>query len=380
MSHFEHIRVTPAIEQALEQDKITKPSPVQLAAAAPILADAHTVLESGTGTGKTLAYLLPVLQKLKDNPGGRTVVLTPSAELAIQVAGVARRYKDPEVSVAAVIAGGNPKKETLQKSTRLIVGNAGRILELYFQRKLKGVTTMVLDEPDPILVGGTPDYLREILSRPEPKVQLIIVGATMGPKTEAFIQDVIGEHAVRVKTDDQPVQTHITHHFVRVDPQSREVALGRLLESIGDAQAIVFASQPQRFRHLYRFLMEEGYRPATVSDERTKQQRRDALDAFAGGKARVLLVSDAAARGIDIPAVDWVVHYESATSAPGYVHRAGRTGRAGRSGTSVALVSDTELTTLNMFARELGIECSPMPNVSRGQTRRKPTPNAGPRT
>jgi superfamily II DNA/RNA helicase len=146
--------------------------------------------------------------------------------------------------------------------------------------------------------------------------------------------------------------------------------LARLLESIHGAQAIVFASQPQRFRHLYRFLVEEGYRPATVSDERTKQQRREALDAFAGGKAQVLLVSDAAARGIDIPAVDWVVHYESATSAPGYVHRAGRTGRAGRSGTSVALVSDAELATLQSFARELDIDCSPLASSSRGNSRR----------
>lgn len=365
MSDFANIQLTAAIEQAFKQDGITEPSPIQKAASGPILEGQHVVLESGTGTGKTLAYLLPVLQRLTEKDDGRTVVMAPSAELAVQIVSIARRYRDPKVSIAVVVSGGNPKQERLQKSTRLVVGTAGRILELYSQRKLKGVTTMVLDEPDPILVGNTPAYLREILSRPEPKVQLIVVGATMGTKTEALLSDVVGERAVRIKVDDQPVHTRIAHHFLRVDPQAREVALARFLESEKCKQAIVFLSQGHRVSHLYRYLSEHGYRPATLSDERTKQQRRHALDDFAEGKARVLLTTDSAARGIDIPAVDWVLHYESATSAPGYLHRAGRTGRAGRAGTSVALVSDAELATLQTFARELAIDCSPFHLASR---------------
>jgi ATP-dependent RNA helicase DeaD len=359
MSDFASIQLTPEIERALGQDGITEPSPIQKAAIEPILRGAHVVVQSGTGTGKTLAYLLPVLQRLRDSDDGRTVIMTPSAELSVQVVGIARRYRDPKVSLAVVVSGGNPKQERLQKSTRLVIGSVGRILDLYSQRKLKGVTTIVLDEPDPILVGETARYLQEILSRPEPKVQLIVVGATIGAKTEAVIGSVMGEHAVRVQVDDQPVQTRITHHFVRIDPQARDLALARFLERLKGAQAIVFLSQDQRFRHLYRYLSEEGHKPVTLSSERTKQQRREALDAFGSGKARVLLVSDAAARGIDIPAVDWVVHYEPATSAPAYVHRAGRTGRAGRAGTSVALVSDPELAILQRFARELDIDCSP---------------------
>lgn len=359
MSNFAGIELTATIEQEFVRDGIQQPSLIQTLAVEPISSGEHVVLESGTGTGKTLAYLLPVLQRLRQSAEGRTVVLTPSAELSVQVAGIARRYKDPDVSVAVVVSGGNPKREQLQKSTRLIIGSAGRILDLYSQRKLKGVTTMVLDEPDPILVGDVPGYLTEILSRPEPKVQLIVVGATMGAKTEAFLQAATGERAVRVKAEDKPVQTRISHHFVRIDAAAREVALVRFLKGLNGAQAIVFASQEQRFRHLYRVLSERDYRPVTVSGERTKQQRREALDAFAASKAQVLLVSDAAGRGIDIPAVDWVVHYEPATSAPAYLHRAGRTGRAGRAGTSVALVSDPELAVLQKFARELDVECSP---------------------
>lgn len=360
------ISVTPAIEQAFKQDGISEPSPIQRAAAGPILEGNNIVLESGTGTGKTLAYLLPVLQKLHSSAEGRCVIIAPSAELAVQISGIARRYREPDVSIATVIAGGNPKQERLQQGTRLIIGTAGRILELYGDRKLKRVTTMVLDEPDPILVGNTPAYLREILSRPEPKVQLIVVGATMGSKTASFLSDVVGERAVRVKVDDRPVLTRISHHFLRVDPQAREVALARFLNSEKCKQAIVFLSQGQRVRHLFRYLADHGYRPATLTDERTKQQRRQAIDEFAAGKARLLLTTDSAARGIDIPEVDWVLHYEPATSAPGYLHRAGRTGRAGRSGTSVALVSDPELAALQTFARELDIDCSPYQLADRG--------------
>lgn len=333
---------------------------MQSLAIEPILRGDPVVVSSGTGTGKTLAYLLPILERLRTNPEGRAVIMTPSAELSVQVANIARRYKAPEVSVAVVVSGGNPKREQLQKSTRLVIGTAGRILDLYSQRKLKGVTTVVLDEPDPILVADVPNYLTEILLRPEPKVQLVVCGATMGAKTQTLIERVMGERAVHVKSQDEPVQTRISHHFLRVDPQARDVALARFLKTLKGAQAIVFASQEQRFRHLYRYLGEQGFKPATVSGERTKQQRREALDAFAAGNAKVLLVSDVAGRGIDIKAVDWVVHYEPATSAAAYVHRAGRTGRAGRSGTSVALVTDPELAVLQKFARELGIDCSPL--------------------
>jgi ATP-dependent RNA helicase DeaD len=361
VSDFASIHLTPAIERAFEQDGVREPTAIQTAAVEPILQGHHVVLESGTGTGKTLAYLLPLLQRLNENPQGRTVVITPSAELAVQVLGIARRYREPTVSIVGVVAGGNPKhtKDRLQKSTRLIIGSAGRILELYSQRKLKGVTTLVLDEPDPILVGDTPRYLREILSRPDPKVQVIIVGATMGPKAEALVQDVMGERAVRVRATDGPLQTRIAHHFVRVNPQAREVALARFLENQNCARAIVFLNQAQRIRHLYRYLEEHWHRPATLSEERSKMDRRIALDAFVAGKARVLLTTDAAARGIDIPEVDWVMHYEPATSAPGYLHRAGRTGRAGREGTSVAFVSDPELATLQQISSELEIDCAP---------------------
>ena len=364
MSDFAGVELTETLAARFSEDGIVEPTPIQRAAMGAILAGQHGVLESGTGTGKTLAYLLPVLQKLAAEPTGRAVIVAPSAELAIQIANVARRYKAASVSVVAVVAGGSQKqaRERLQKNPRLVVGSPGRILELFSQRKLKGVTTLVLDEPDPILVGEVPDALREILSRPEPKLQLVVVGATIGPKTERLLADVVGEQVLRVSIrEDAPLQHQIDHYYVRVEGDRREVDLLQFIERQACERAIVFTNEPRHIGHLFRYLTEREMRPVTLSSERTKQQRRAALDAFTAGRARVLVTTDSAARGIDVPAVDWVLHYGLPSSAPAYVHRAGRTGRAGRRGTSVSFVIQREIGILQRFAKELRIECPAFP-------------------
>ncbi|HEU5073017.1 MAG TPA: DEAD/DEAH box helicase [Polyangiaceae bacterium] len=363
MSDFAGLPLTETLAAAFSKDGIIEPTPVQRAAIAPILAGQHCVLESGTGTGKTLAYLLPVLQKLATDPTGRTVIMAPSAELAIQILNVARRYKEASVSVAAAVAGQSHKKakDRLQKSTRLVVGSPGRLLELFSERKLKGVTTLVLDEPDPILVGDVPRALREILSRPEPKLQLVVAGATLGPKTQSLLAEVADEVARVSIRADAPLQNDILHFYVRVDGEQKEVDLARFIERQACERAIVFVSEPRHTGHLFRYLTDHRLRPVTLSDERTKQQRSAALSAFIAGKARVLITTDAAARGIDVPGIEWVLQYGLPGSAPAYVHRAGRTGRAGRRGTSVSFVTERELPILQRFAKELQIACPAFP-------------------
>lgn len=364
MSDFAGLPLTETLATAFHKDGIVEPTPVQRAAIAPILAGQHCVLESGTGTGKTLAYLLPVLQKLATDLTGRTVIMAPSAELAIQIVNVARRYKEASVSVAAAVAGQSHKKarDRLQKSTRLVVGSPGRLLELFSERKLKGVTTLVLDEPDPILVGDVPRALREILSRPEPKLQLVVAGATLGPKTQNLLAEVAGEQVVRVSIRaDAPLQNHILHFYVRVDGEQKEVDLARFIERQACERAIVFVSEPRHTGHLFRYLTEHHLRPVTLSDERTKQQRSAALAAFVAGKARILITTDAAARGMDVPGIEWVLQYGLPGSAPAYVHRAGRTGRAGTRGSSVSFVTERELPILQRFAKELQIACPAFP-------------------
>lgn len=356
------IELDDRISQEFEQDGIRVPTPVQELAIPAILAGKHTVLHSGTGTGKTLGYLLPILQRLQNPAQGRCVVMTPNPELAMQSFHVANRYKAEEITTAAVTPSVTQQrqKERLTKSTRLVVGTAGRILELYSKKKMKNVTTMVLDEPDPILTSKGGAFLREVLSRPDPKVQLIIATATLGPKAQELIKDVMGDHHVMARPHHDPLNTHIAHHFIGVkNEMGKDVFLARFLEENNCKKAIVFANQPNVIRHLYRYLTEHKLKPATLSRDRNRDQCKKAVAEIKSGKARVLITTDAAARGLDLPQVDWVVHYDLPNSAQGYVHRSGRTGRAGREGTSVSILTDKGIAILKRFTKELKIACSP---------------------
>jgi superfamily II DNA/RNA helicase len=347
-----------AFARGLALDGITTPTAIQVAAIPAILAGKHVVVQSGTGTGKTLAYLLPALQRLSKQPHAKLVVFAPAAELAIQTLRTLERYAPADLSSASLVAGGNIKaqKGRLQKSTRAIVGTPGRILDMVAERRLKGVTMVVLDEPEPILTGKDARFLVEVLSRP-PRVQLILAAATLGPQSERLIAELMAENLVRANVADDPLAERIAHYFVSVrHAGAKDVRLARFLETNACQRAIVFANEGPTLRHLFRYLSEQGLSPVTVSQERAKLSCQQALAAFAKAEARVLLTTDTAATGLDIPEVDWVFHYELPHSAKAYRHRAGRTGRAGRAGSSVAIVTENEVPLLERYERELGIE------------------------
>ena len=210
---IEGLVVTENMAAAFQLDGIEHPNPVQQEAIPTILAGRNTVLLSGTGTGKTLAYLLPLLQRLEDPASGRVVIITPATELAMQIARTAQAYKSSAITVATATASTNKgrQQQRLTQSTRLIIGTPGRILELYAARKMKGVRTMVLDEPDPILNSQHGAFLREVLSRPEPQMQLILASATLGPSSETLINERMASDHTRIAPTQTPLHTHITH-------------------------------------------------------------------------------------------------------------------------------------------------------------------------
>lgn len=354
------LELTAELNIALTQDGIETPTEIQCAVIPAILEGRPVVVQSGTGTGKTLAYLLPVLQVLRTNPNARAVLFAPSAELAMQTARVAKRYKAPDLEVLAVVAGANKQRARVTKSTRLVIGTPGRLLELFDEGKLKGITCVVLDESEPILGTKEAAYLRELLSRPHPHVQLIFAGATYGLRAEAWIRELMGDAVVRPKVKEDPLRDRIRHHTVQVQNEyDRDARLARLLGTLGDKRAIVFFTQPNLLRHAFRFLTERGIASATVSQERNKQQCQQAIADFARSRVKVLLTNDAAATGLDVPDVPWVIHYELPNSALAYVHRAGRTGRAGRSGGSIVLTSQADRVPLQRIAKELDLEFTP---------------------
>lgn len=346
----------PELEQALNDDGITSPSEPQRLAFEAILAGKHVVIDSGTGTGKTLAYLLPLLQRLESDPTSRVVCLAPAAELAVQTLKVATRYKPEALHVGVLQSGGNQRKQkdAVQKSTRLVTGTPGRVMEAISDRKLKGVTTFVIDEPEPILGSKDAELLLEVLSRP-PFPQVVIAGATFGLNSERLIQS-LGDGVVRLKAEESPLVSLISHLRLRVrDAGDRDLHLARFLQKEDQDRAIVYVNQAHLIRHAFRHLEDAGIPTVSLSQDRTKQQCAQALRAFSRGEVQVLLTTDRAATGIDVKGVPWVVHYELPHSPQGYVHRAGRTGRAGTKGRSLVLVSDAERFIIKRLEGELGI-------------------------
>ena len=205
--------------------------------------------------------------------------MSPNPELAMQSYRVANHYKSEDITTAALIPSitQDRQRERLTKSTRLVVGTSGRILELYSKKKMKNVTTMVLDEPDPILSSKGGAFLQEVLSRPDPKVQLIVATATLGPQTQSLIENVMGEAYVLAKPQTNPLTTHISHHFIGVkNEMGKDVCLARFIEENKCRQAIVFANQPNVIRHLFRYLTEHKLKPVTLSRDRNRDQRRQA--------------------------------------------------------------------------------------------------------
>ncbi len=358
---IEGLRVSDALTRGFAADGIICPTEVQRAAIPPILAGYPVVVQSATGTGKTLAYLLPILQNLLNNAQSRAVVFTPATELAMQILRTAEKYKDPGITTGALVATGSHKyqKSRVTKNTRLMVGTPGRILEQYAARKMKRVITVVLDEPDSILAGKDADYLVEVLSRPDPKIQLILTGATMGPQAEALSRRLMGVDLIRTRTKDAPLLTHISHSLEIVSAgAASDTCLARYLKRHKCRRALVFVNRPNLIRHLYRHLQKYDLNPVSLSPDRSKQQRQQAIATFRKARISVLIATDNAARGLDLPELEWVLHYELPPSAEAYLHRAGRTGRAGKRGHSVVLVSASKRYLAKRYAKELGIKFS----------------------
>lgn len=344
----------------LEAAGISVPTSPQAAAIPALLAGQTVVIQAATGTGKTLAYLLPLLQELREDPTLRAVVVAPGAELAMQIHRVLDTLRDEDLVVGAVVSTSNTRrqKKRITKSTRLIVGTPDRILTMFREKKMKGVRRIVLDEIEPILAARGASFLEVVLSRSEPVFRLTIAAATLGARSEQFIQQFMPD-AIRVDSVEKPLLENIKHVVVPVRSGSaKHMSVARFLEQNRCKRAILFAREARQQSFLYHYLQEQGFKVVTVSRDRTKGDRERGLRAFRNGDADVLITTDASARGLDVPGVDWILHFDVPHGSEAYTHRAGRTGRAGEKGTSVVFVEPKSQRTWEKVVRRLKLETS----------------------
>ncbi|MHA6534655.1 DEAD/DEAH box helicase [Paenibacillus sp. BAC0078] len=359
---FAAIGIQEDLVTRLSEFGIQAPSPVQEQTIPLLLAGRDVLAASQTGTGKTLAYLLPLLQGI--NPEQRVVqklVLAPTQELAMQILREAERYGAHRgIKVMGLIGGAAIKRQIdkLREHPQLVVGTPGRIRELIGLRKLKmhEVSTIVIDEADQMFQLSGAGEVAKVVSSALRTRQLVMLSATIGPETKALAaREMKNPAEVGIEPGVMTAQT-LEHYYVVSEERNKMDMLRRVIRHYNPERAIVFVNATEDIAEVTAKLNYLGLTAAALYGDADKVTRSNVLARFRDGKFRVLVASDVAARGLDIENLPLVVSYDPAFDSEHYVHRAGRTGRMGRRGLSVTIVTEQQTFIMRKFAKELDIQ------------------------
>ncbi|GGF89991.1 DEAD/DEAH box helicase [Paenibacillus aceti] len=351
---------------------IQEPTPVQEECIPAALASRDVLAQSQTGTGKTLAYLLPLLERM--NPDDKTLqglILAPTQELAMQILREAEKYGEGlGITVQALIGGAAIKRqlERLRLHPQLVVGTPGRIREIVEMRKLKLHTlrTVVVDEVDQMFkLGGTADVER-ILRGTLRERQLMFLSATIDQNIRALAGKEMKEPVEVEIEPEQRTSRSLEHIYFKCEERDKIDMLRRVVRHYNPERAIVFINNTTDIAEVEAKMNYVGLSAGALYGDADKTVRSVTLRRFREGKIRLLVASDVAARGLDVENLTLVINLDPPIDAEHYVHRVGRTGRMGRYGLAVSLVSPKEEFIMRKFSRELGIDITAS-SLYRGQ-------------
>ncbi|WP_155286499.1 DEAD/DEAH box helicase [Lacticaseibacillus zhaodongensis] len=347
-------------QELWQQAGFTAETPIQEAVAEPLRRDENIVGLAPTGSGKTLAFALPILGKIVPGAGLQALLLAPSQELAIQTRDVIMPYAQAvNVRVMGVTGGANVarQKEQLKKHPEVIVATAGRLLELMNANKIKlaDLQTIVIDEADELLRDPGLGQVREIASAAPADVQLAFFSATSSPILREldkwFGQDV---KTIDVRAVDK-TRGPVKHYFMQGGRGHEVEWLGKLARE-DDFRALVFFNKNSTLAKAAGIMRHQHVRFATLERTDRSMARKEALNLLRKGKIDLLLVTDLAGRGLDIPKLPAVVNFEVPRSATVYIHRAGRTGRMGNSGTVITMGDAHDFRNLRRITGDYDVE------------------------
>ena len=351
---FDMLGLAPRLVKILKEQGITDPTPIQTQAIPHAMNGRDVMGLAQTGTGKTAAFGLPMINTLLtagSNPKPKTVrglILAPTRELAKQIADNLTAYtKGSHLKVALVVGGAGIVAQTkrLAGGVDLLVATPGRLIDLLDRRavRLDETSYLVLDEADQMLDMGFIHALRRIAPLLAKDRQTMMFSATM-PKLMAELANTYLTDAVKVQVNPPGQAVKRINQSVHFVAQAAKTdLLVELLDKHRDELALVFGRTKHGCEKLYKVLEKKGFAAASIHGNKSQGQRQRALEAFKAGKVRVLVATDVAARGLDIPDVRFVYNYDLPNVAENYVHRIGRTARAGADGSAVALVAPDEM-------------------------------------
>jgi len=359
---FDELAVPADLIAALNWQRISEPTAIQAAALPVLLGGRNAYLHAETGTGKTLAYLLPVFCGIDPALAAtQAVIVAPTHELAIQIQRQCTdlaQHAGRATRILLLIGGTSLDRQLdkLKKKPHLVVGSPGRIRELVEMRKLKlqQLRYFVVDEADRLLgVDGLPD-IRTLIKAAPATQQLIFVSATEDAGLTATVSALAPDLAM-VKTGTTAVNANIEHYYVVCEERDKPDMVRKLFHALEPARAMVFVHRNDTAAQVAALLERQTIPVADLSGTRNKLDRKQAMDGFRSGSVRVLLASDVGARGLDIKGVTHILNLDMPTQSKDYLHRVGRTGRAGERGIAIALMADNDARLIPRYEAELGI-------------------------
>lgn len=353
MTKFSELGLAAPVQKAVAGEGYETPTPIQVRAIPALLQGKDVVGIAQTGTGKTAAFVLPILTRLleekKQAPGlsCRCLILAPTRELAAQIGESIAVYGQHTGLTHAVVFGGvkhGPQVRALARGLDILVATPGRLLDHVADRKarLDLTSLVVLDEADQMLDLGFMPALRKILQMVGKPRQTVMFSATMPPPIRALADDFLRDPVtVAVANQSKPVE-RIEQGVMYVGTAEKRQALIDLMAPEAKKSTIIFTRTKRGADKVAQLLVEYGHKAAAIHGNKSQNQREKALAAFKSGEMRVLVATDIAARGLDIDGVELVVNFELPNVPESYVHRIGRTARAGAAGRAVALVAPDE--------------------------------------
>jgi len=368
MTTFENLGLDPKLLTAVKAAGYTAPTPIQIKAIPPVLEGRDVMGLAQTGTGKTAAFGLPLIHQLMGDHDrrapktARALILAPTRELVGQIAENLLLYvKGTHLKVTTVVGGVSINRQVtaLEKGTDILVATPGRLIDLMDRRavRLDAATFLVLDEADHMLDMGFIHALRRIAPKLGTPRQTMLFSATM-PKDMEEIAGTYLSNPVRVQVSPPgKAADKITQGVHWAKGKEHKVSLLKdYLDASPEGLALVFSRTKHGAERLMKHLVAEGYGAASIHGNKSQGQRDRALKAFRDGSTRILVATDVAARGIDIPGVSHVYNFDLPEVAENYVHRIGRTARAGQDGDAIAFVTGEEISLLRQIEKVMKIE------------------------
>ena len=366
--NFSDFNFKQELQKAIDDAGFIQPSPIQEDAIPVVLSGKDMVGQAQTGTGKTAAFGLPMINMMKGNSGVEAVVIVPTRELAMQVSDELFRFGKSSGMNTATVYGGQSYSMQLKNIDRasIIVATPGRLIDLLKGKKIDiKPSFVVLDEADEMLDMGFLDDIKEIFTYLPKDRQTLLFSATMPPAIKKLAQNILKEPEFITVTKAEMTNSKITQLFYVVDEYERDDALIRLFDFKNPEKSIIFCRTKKEVDRLSTYLVSQGHMAKGLHGDMEQRQREEVIRSFKKGALDVLIATDVAARGLDVNDVSHVFNYHLPFDSESYVHRIGRTGRAGKEGVAISIVTPHEFRMIQKIQKTTGgkMEAKVIPNI-----------------